>query len=123
MNPEDTKEIKKGILFSKEAWLAFLAHAAIALVFLAPIAFTAASTVAHNEADRAIEASMEEVLPKLREMREKQILLSAEINFIKLQLDRINNDNITIIRKLEDVTIELKETHVELNQMVRDAKK
>lgn len=94
MSPNNEKS-----LFSKDAWMAFVAHAAVAVVLVGPIAYGMAQTVAADQADKAVESATKEIQPQLSQIREKQARFEADIQHMKQDIEKIDRN----IEKLLDL--------------------
>ena len=99
-------------LFSKSAWMAFVAHLAVALVIITPAVYAGAEYVAQKEAAEAagnavskvtesIATHREEELQSLAELRIKQQGFATDIEAIKLRLARIEQGTDRIDDKLD----------------------
>jgi peptidoglycan hydrolase CwlO-like protein len=90
-------------LFSREAWMAFLAHATMAIVVVAPIGYTLAKDVAQDEADRAVRESSAEITPQLQAIREKQARFEADIEYIRLNVNDVNTKVDRILNRMDRI--------------------
>ena len=77
-------------LFSKDAWMAFVAHMAIALVVVAPIGYAGAQSVARTEAERATQQAASTINAQLTGIRERQARFEAEIEHFKVYVEDTN---------------------------------
>ena len=106
-------------LFSRNAWMAFIAHLAVAVVVIAPAVYAGAQHIARAEAEKAVNTatvSAQEAIEDVKDeaqahnlqaerelgaIRSKQAEFGVDIDSVKRRLTRIEETTVRTDQKID----------------------